>query len=202
MPCIASVCFSGGYLMSPGYILFKFDLFRTHIVQKCTIFTYLAINTNHMKKLIFSLLIISSISLLAQNPKEAELNEFIDQWHQDAANVDREAYFGKIDTDGIFIGTDASEIWTKQEFYDWAEPQFTSDGKAWDFKASDRNIYFGEKSKYVWFDELLAFSGGTLRGSGVLVKRKKEWKIMHYVLSLPVPNDRFRAVIDVLENKE
>jgi len=178
-------------------ILFEHMLFRNvHYLPT------LPLNNNHMKKLIFSLLIICSISLLAQNPKEAGLNEFIDQWHQDAANIDREAYFGKIDTDGIFIGTDASEIWTKQEFYDWAEPQFTGDGKAWNFTAIDRNIYFGEKSKYVWFDELLSFSGGTLRGSGVLVKRKRGWKIMHYVLSLPVPNDRFRAVVDVLKNKE
>lgn len=155
-----------------------------------------------MKQLIFSLLIMASCSVLAQNPAEAEINVFIDQWHLDAANVDREAYFGKIDDYGIFIGTDATEIWTKQEFYDWAEPQFTNDGKAWTFKMIDRNIYFGEKSKYVWFDELLSFSGGELRGSGVLVKRKKGWQIMHYVLSLPVPNDKFRDVLKAMEDKE
>ncbi len=155
-----------------------------------------------MKKTLFSLLIIALFSLSALGQEEAEINQFIDQWHQDAANVDREAYFGKIDEDGIFIGTDASEIWTKQEFYDWAEPQFIGDGKAWDFKATDRNVYFGNKSKYVWFDELLSFSGGILRGSGVLVKRKNGWKIMHYVLSLPVPNDKFRVVLEAMKGKE
>jgi hypothetical protein len=151
-----------------------------------------------MKQLILSLLMIASISLFAQKADKTGINEFIDQWHQDAANVDREAYFDKIDEDGIFIGTDATEIWTKQEFYDWAEPQFTNGGKAWDFKAIDRNIYFGKKSNYVWFDELLSFSGGTLRGSGVLVKTKKGWKISHYVLSLPVPNEKFRAVMKAM----
>ena len=155
-----------------------------------------------MKKVIFCLLMISSISLSAQDKIESEVNEFIDQWHQDAANVDREAYFRKIDEEGIFIGTDATEIWTKQEFYDWAEPQFTGDGKAWDFKATDRNIYFGKKSKYVWFDELLSFSGGELRGSGVLINSKDGWKIMHYVLSLPVPNEKFRAVLETMEGGE
>ena len=155
-----------------------------------------------MKQLIFSLLVISCFSLFAQNPSEKEVNDFIDQWHQDAANVDREAYFDKIDDDGIFIGTDATEIWTKQEFYDWAEPQFTGDGTAWDFKAINRNIYFGEKSKYAWFDELLSFPGGELRGSGVLVKRKDGWKILHYVLSLPVPNDKFRDVMKAMQGEE
>jgi len=155
-----------------------------------------------MKQLFVSLLMIASFSLFAQTAEETEINTFIDKWHQDAANVDREAYFDKIDTEGIFIGTDETEIWTKQEFYDWAEPQFVDGGKAWDFKAIDRNIYFGQKSKYVWFDELLSFSGGTLRGSGVLVKTKKGWKIVHYVLSLPVPNDKFKEVLKAMEAKE
>ena len=152
-----------------------------------------------MKKLLFSLLMILSVTLFSQTAEEIAINEFIDQWHQDAANVDREAYFDKIMDGGIFIGTDATEIWTKQEFYDWAEPQFIEGGKAWDFKAIDRNIYFGKKSKYVWFDELLSFSGGELRGSGVLTKTKNGWKIAHYVLSLPVPNDKFGAVMKAMK---
>lgn len=154
-------------------------------------------------KILFTVLLLSMPFLvIAQTDAKKKINAFLDQWHQDAANVDREAYFGKIDDDGIFIGTDATEKWTKQEFYDWAEPQFTGDGTAWDFKTIDRNIYFGEKSKYVWFDELLSFSAGILRGSGVLVKRKDGWKIMHYVLSLPVPNDKFRAVMNAMKNEE
>ena len=152
-----------------------------------------------MKHLTFILFILISFTLIAQEKKVDEINAFIDQWHLDAANVDREAYFGKIDDEGIYIGTDATEIWTKQEFYDWAEPQFTNGGKAWDFKAIDRNVYPGKKSKYAWFDELLAFSGGTLRGSGVVVKRKDGWKILHYVLSLPVPNEKFRAVMKAMK---
>ena len=152
-----------------------------------------------MKKFLFSILILSSFYLFAQKGDNTDVNIFIDQWHQDAADVNREAYFDKIDTDGIFIGTDATEIWTKQEFYEWAEPQFTNGGTAWDFKTIERNIYWGEKSEYVWFDELLSFSGGTLRGSGVLKKRKGSWKIMHYVLSLPVPNEKFSAVLKAME---
>ena len=155
-----------------------------------------------MKHVFFLILMVSSFILFSQSKEEIDINTFIDQWHRDAASVDREAYFGKIDEGGIFIGTDATEVWTKQEFYDWAEPQFTGDGKAWDFKAIDRNVYLGEKSNYAWFDELLSFSGGTLRGSGVLIKRKDGWKIAHYVLSLPVPNDKFRAVMEAMKNKE
>ena len=163
-------------------------------------YSYLAFKTQTiMKKLLFSIFILTSIVISAQETENTEVNTFIDRWHQDAADVNREAYFDKIDEDGIFIGTDATEIWTKPEFYDWAEPQFTNGGRAWDFKAIDRNLYWGKKSNYVWFDELLTFSGGTLRGSGVLLKRKGGWKIMHYVLSLPVPNEKFGAVLKAMD---
>lgn len=154
-----------------------------------------------MKNILIFLLICIPSFLLGQTVAETEINVFLDQWHQDAANVDREAYFGKIDDRGIYIGTDASEIWTKQEFYDWAEPQFTGDGKAWDFKAIDRNIYTEGGCNLVWFDELLSYTGGVLRGSGVLIKRKDGWKILHYVLSLPVPNDKFRAVLQAMKEE-
>lgn len=154
-----------------------------------------------MKNTILFLLIFMPVLILGQTAAETEIDTFIDQWHQDAANVDRKAYFDKIDDKGIFIGTDATEIWTKQEFFDWAKPQFTGDGTAWDFKAIDRNIYSEKQSDYVWFDELLSFSGGVLRGSGVLVKREGDWKILHYVLSLPVPNEKFRAVMEVMKEE-
>jgi hypothetical protein len=156
-----------------------------------------------MKKLILFSIFCFPIFLIAQTEAEHAINTFIDQWHQDAADVNQEAYFDKIDEDGIFIGTDASEIWSKQEFYDWAEPQFTGKGTAWDFKAIERNIYFGKNATYAWFDELLSFgNGGVLRGSGVLHQQDGEWTILHYVLSLPVPNDKFGDVMKVLKNNE
>ena len=154
-----------------------------------------------MKNIILSLLIIFPFLLLGQPGAKTEINAFLDQWHRDAANVDREAYFGKIDEKGIYVGTDATEIWTKQEFYDWAEPQFTGDGMAWDFRAVDRNIYSEDDPHMAWFDELLSFPGGILRGSGVLIRREDGWKVLHYVLSLPVPNDKFRAVMKVMKEE-
>ena len=155
-----------------------------------------------MKSIFFFLIVMTSFSMLCgQEADKKVVNTFIDEWHQDAANADMEAYFDKIDDDGIYIGTDETEVWTKGEFYEWSKPR-TKDGVAWDFKAIDRNIYIGENTKYVWFDELLSFSGGTLRGSGVLVKRKNTWKILHYVLSLPVPNEKFKAVLEAMGGKE
>lgn len=154
-----------------------------------------------MKKICFLVFLLLSITLLSQESSKTEITAFLDQWHLDATNADMEAYFDKIDDEGIYIGTDETEIWTKAEFYEWQKPR-TKDGVAWDFKAVSRNIYFGENSKYAWFDELLNYAGGTLRGSGVLVKRNDRWKILHYVLSLPVPNDKFSKVLKAMKEEE
>jgi hypothetical protein len=35
------------------------------------------------------------------------------------------------------------------------------------------------------------------RGSGVLVKIGKEWKIKHYVLSMTIPNDNVTEVVKI-----
>jgi hypothetical protein len=37
----------------------------------------------------------------------ARINAFVDEWHDDAAHA-RPAYFDKIASDGIYIGTDKS----------------------------------------------------------------------------------------------
>ena len=42
----------------------------------------------------------------------------------------------------------------------------------------------------------------TLRGSGVLQKVDGGWKLKHYVLSLPVPNDIFKEVVEIINNTD
>ena len=125
----------------------------------------------------------------------------LNHWHQAAASADQQAYFDFIAEDGVYIGTDATENWTKEEFFEWSGSYFEN-GKAWSFEASERNIYLSDKKNIAWFDEQLEFSGGMLRGSGVVAKEKNGWKLKHYVLSLPVPNDRFKDVLGVINPKE
>lgn len=130
-----------------------------------------------------------------------KVNSFLDQWHQDVANADFEAYFGKMSSNSIFIGTDASENWTLQQFKDFAKPHFDKK-KTWDFKALERNVYFSSKSDIVWFDELLDTWMGVCRGSGVLSNKNGELKIEHYVLSVVIPNDDVNKVIEIKKNKD
>ena len=59
----------------------------------------------------------------------------------------------------------------KKQFQTFAKPYFDK-GKAWNFKAIERNIYFSEMEKIVWFDELLSTQMKICR-SGVFGSRKR-----------------------------
>lgn len=124
------------------------------------------------------------------------INTMLDNWHAAAAKGDYNGYFGKIAEDGIYIGTDATENWNKKAFEAFSKPYFDK-GKAWDFKALERHIYFSKDGKTAWFDELLDTWMKACRGSGVLEKDGKEWKIKHYVLSMTVPNETVDDVVPV-----
>ena len=132
-------------------------------------------------------------SVNTENEKEV-INTLLDDWHTAAANADYNSYFNTIADDGYFIGTDAKENWNKKAFAVFAKPYFDK-GKAWDFKALERNIYFSKDGKTAWFDELLDTWMKVCRGSGVLEKEGNEWKIKHYVLSMTVPNEVTKKIL-------
>ncbi len=125
--------------------------------------------------------------LAAQTPAESVAN-VLDDWHQAASVADEPRYFGHFAPNGVFMGTDATERWTAAEFRVWAKPHFDKK-KAWSFKAHDRHVDFSAGGKTAWFDEALETPNlGPARGSGVLVRIGKEWKIAQYNLSIPIPN--------------
>lgn len=113
----------------------------------------------------------------------------LDAWHAAAAAADEEKYFSYFTPDAVFLGTDATERWTRDEFRKWAHPYFAK-GKAWRFKSVSRWITFSTDRSVAWFDEALDTPNmGPCRGSGVLVRAGETWKIAQYNLSIPIPND-------------
>jgi hypothetical protein len=144
--------------------------------------------------LLLILLFVSSSHGQTKNSETLEINKVINSWHQAAAEANFENYFNLMSDDAIFIGTDAAENWTKTAFQAYAKPYFDK-GKAWVFNALERNIYFSTDKKTAWFDELLDTQMKICRGSGVLTKVKKEWKITHYVLSMSIPNELSNEIV-------
>lgn len=151
-----------------------------------------------------TLLLLFLITFTATAQKAADtkaINILLDEWHAAAARADYNAFFDKIAEDGIYIGTDATENWNKKDFAVWAKPYFDK-GKAWSFTALERHVFLSSDGKMAWFDELLNTQMKICRGSGVLEKTAKGWKIKHYVLSMTIPNDDADKVIEIKSGAE
>lgn len=124
------------------------------------------------------------------------IDSLINEWHNAASEANFDRYFDCMLPSAVFIGTDATENWRKDEFMLFSKPYFDA-GKAWDFHVVERNSYFNRKLDVCWFDELLETWMGICRGSGVLEKTQDGWKINHYVLSVSIPNEVIHEVIDI-----
>jgi len=137
--------------------------------------------------------VLSSLTLRAQSPDgifaQGAVSVVLDGFHAAAAAADEEKYFAALTPDAVFLGTDATERWTKDEFRKFAHPYFAG-GKAWTYKAVSRWISFSPDRRVAWFDELLDSPHlGTCRGSGVLISTPGGWRIAQYNLSIPIPNE-------------
>lgn len=134
---------------------------------------------------------------------ETPLNTFMDAWHKAAAEADEDTFFGSMTEDAIYLGTDPSERWLRDELKEWSKDYFERES-AWSFTATERNWMFSEDGKMAWFDELLDTWMGICRGSGVVVQTAEGWKLKHYNLAVTVYNDaieEFKKINKKVEKK-
>ncbi len=126
------------------------------------------------------------------------INRVLDNYHNAAANGEWESYFDLMSDDGVFIGTDARERWTKPEFR-----QYSSGSNGWVYMPLERNINITPDGMSAWFDEaLLSQAYGTSRGTGVLIRTAEGWKISQYHLTLPIPNGMVRDITNQIKEYE
>ena len=67
---------------------------------------------------------IKNVSLEKKKVIKTTVNTVLNNWHLAASEANFEAYFGKMDSVSVFIGTDASENWNKKQFQDFSKPYF------------------------------------------------------------------------------
>ncbi|MGE5049313.1 MAG: nuclear transport factor 2 family protein [Deltaproteobacteria bacterium] len=120
----------------------------------------------------------------------------LDDFHDAAARADEDRYFAHFAPGGVFLGTDASERWDAASFRAYAHPYFAR-GKAWSFRGVRRRV--AARGEVAWFEEDLETQNlGPARGSGVMVRSGGRWLIEQYVLSVVIPNEKFKAVKELL----
>ena len=127
------------------------------------------------------------------------VDEVLDSLHDAAAKADEKRYFGHFAPAATFVGTDALERWSLGEFKAFALPYFQEES-AWTYVPFERHITFSSNFKTAWFDEKLRNEKyGETRGSGVLVEQSGRWRLAHYVLSFPIPNEVAPKVVELVK---
>jgi opacity protein-like surface antigen len=152
-----------------------------------------------------ALALVATPALAATPSQEtAAAGKVLDRFHAAAAASDFKTYFDQFAPQGVFIGTDAHERWTVGEFKAYAKPAFDA-RKGWVYTPRERHLAITQDPCrcVVWFDEILdSKSYGTSRGTGVLVKTPKGWKIAQYALTFPIPNDLAKDTTDRIKAYE
>lgn len=140
--------------------------------------------------LILALPLVSAQAAAAQSSPSDEhrISETLDALHDAASKAEFDRYFGLYAPDAIFLGTDATERWTREAFMAYAKPYFDQ-GRGWTYVMIERHISIADGGNTAWFDERLDNASlGETRGSGVLVKADGRWYISQYNLTIPIPN--------------
>ncbi|HTR20209.1 MAG TPA: nuclear transport factor 2 family protein [Gemmatimonadales bacterium] len=120
-----------------------------------------------------------------------DVSAVLDALHHDATVADESAYLALFAPEGVFIGTDATERWTREEFQVYVHKRFAT-GQGWTYvpRAGMRHVEFDPTGQVAWFDEILVNDHyGETRGTGVLRFIGGEWKIAQYHLTIPLPNE-------------
>ena len=140
-----------------------------------------------MKNSFLFVVLLSAYLSTAEDYKNDEINALLDGLHQDAHEGNFQSYFDRYTSDAIFLGTDKTERWSIEEFKAYAKPAF-ADGNGWSYSVVERNWEGVGDTR--WFDEILFNEKlGHCRGTGVVQLIDGEWKILHYALTMLVPNE-------------
>lgn len=152
------------------------------------------------KYLYLALMLISFFTLADDKSEKQAINNVLDKFHHAAAQANAQEYLNLLTDDAIFLGTDSSERWNKEQFTAFVLPYFNQ-GKGWLYVMKTRNISLLEDSHSAFFDEILDNKNyGRCRGSGVLIKTKQGWKISQYNLSIMIPNGVANKVVEQIQH--
>lgn len=127
------------------------------------------------------------------------IDQVLDDWHKAASVADGRRYFWHMAEDAVFLGTDATERWTLPAFRAYCEPYFAK-GTGWTYEPRERHVRVD--GTLAWFDESLWNEKyGECRSTGVLRNDGGEWKIVHYSLTFPVPNELAADVVKMIRGR-
>ncbi len=133
---------------------------------------------------------------------KASIDQMLTRFRNAAENADAKEYFGCLDKDGIFLGTDEKERFTLETLKATFEPYFVK-GIGWKRDIKQRYIFVGPSNQIGWFEEHAQRENlGAMRTTGVVRKTDDGWKIVQYNVSFPVPNEVVSDVAAIIRKSK
>ncbi len=153
-----------------------------------------------MLRLVTLLTVLFAAIACAQQPDAhaVAIEAVLDDFHNAAANGDKDRYLKHLTDDAVFMGTDEMERWPKDpNFTDYVNARFQN-GRGWEYRSVERHVSIGDDFDVAWFDEVVfSETNGRFRGTGVLVRESNAWKIAHYAMSFLIFNENWEEVIAI-----
>lgn len=129
---------------------------------------------------------------VSRDAERVTIDSLMNIWHHAAAVADEEVFFGFMTPEAIYIGTDPTERWLRDELRAWSEKYFARES-AWAFTPLSRHVELSADGTLAWLDELLDTWMGVCRSTGILERQEGGWKLVYYHLSMAVPNEHIDA---------
>ena len=153
-----------------------------------------------MRSVCLLLMVLTACATTPAADSRASIDAMLDDWHDAASDADESRYFDAMSPDFVFLGTDAAERWDLAAFRAFSHPYFEK-GSAWTFVPRDRHVILSPHGEVAWFDEKLdSATYGECRGTGVVRRVNGQWKVAHYNLTIPIPNDLAKSVVEMIRN--
>ena len=153
--------------------------------------------------IIFALWASSALSAVEHhtaslNVEKQKIGELVDGLHQSASQADLTAYLGAFTKNGVFMGTDDWERWTRPVTLDNYVKERFKGGVGWTYRSVERHINMAKSGDVAWFDEIIVSEKwGRFRGTGVVLKQQGSWKLSHYSMSVLVANEAFFDIAEI-----
>ena len=139
-----------------------------------------------------SLLLFSLPSLAGEAVDE--VNTVLDSWHKSSGELKYGPFVNLVAANAVIMGTDHEERWDKAHM-DQFSKQYFNPKYAWTYNYENRHISFSPDSATAWFDETFKINTKLFRGTGVLSRIDREWKISQYSLSMIAPYQEVKSAI-------
>lgn len=136
----------------------------------------------------------------------SDINLLLDEFNNAAATASLTRYFGCFASNtSRFLGTDKSENWTVEEFWNYTSPHFKQ-GKGWTYVPIAGSRKIDTYQTFAVFDELVSSESfkATGRGTGTCEYDSVNncWYIVTYHLSFPIPNPLAKALCNTIAEYE